>query len=161
MTRLTSLPHQAVHRSLTLAFLFLVTLGVSPQWAAPQKESGVPAYNAAPPPEGTKLPPILNKAELWGADSRNAFQTRAYELAAKIPTVLHQQPCYCYCDRMGHNSLHSCFENTHGARCSTCLQEFYYSYQQYKKGKTAAQIRSGIIKGEWRQIDQQSAATIN
>src|SRR5690348_17686746 len=36
--------------------------------------------------------------------------------ALPIPVVLHQQPCYCYCDRMGHNSLHSCFEGTHGAR---------------------------------------------
>ena len=54
---------------------------------------------------------------------------------------------------MGHNSLHSCFENTHGAQCSTCLKELYYSYQQTKKGKTASQIRAGIIKGEWKQID--------
>jgi hypothetical protein len=89
------------------------------------------------------------------------YQTHAYELAAKIPAVLHQQPCYCYCDRIGHNSLHSCYEDTHGARCSTCLKELYYSYQQHQKGKTAAQIRAGIIKGEWKQIDLQSAATIN
>ena len=104
---------------------------------------------------------ILTKADLWGADAQYPYQTHAYELAAKIPTVLHQQPCYCYCDRMGHNSLHSCFENTHGARCSTCLKELYYSYQQHQKGKTAAQIRAGIIKGEWKQIDLQSAAAIN
>ena len=89
---------------------------------------------------------------------RIAYQTHAYELAAKIPNVLHQQPCYCYCDRMGHNSLHSCFENTHGAQCATCLKELYYSYQQHKKGKTAAQIRAGIIKGDWKQIDLESAA---
>jgi hypothetical protein len=30
-----------------------------------------------------------------------------------------------------------------------------------KKGKTAAQIRQGIIKGEWKQVDLQTAATIN
>jgi len=75
--------------------------------------------------------------------------------------VLHQQPCYCYCDRMGHNSLHSCFESTHGARCATCLKEVYYSYQQHKKGRTAAQIRQGIIKGEWKQIDPEAAAAIH
>ncbi len=61
--------------------------------------------------------------------------------------MLHQQPCYCYCDRMGHNSLHSCFENTHGAQCATCLKELYYSYQQHKKGKTAAQIRGWHHQG--------------
>ena len=60
---------------------------------------------------------------------------------------------------MGHNSLHSCFEGTHGAQCSTCLKELYYSYQQHQKGKTATQIRAAIIRGEWKQIDLQAAAT--
>ena len=154
--------NQIVHRSLILAFLF-VTLTMS--WASPSpfsgEEAGVPAFNAGPPPKGTKLPPLLTKADLWGADAQNPYQTHAYELAAKIPNVLHQQPCYCYCDRMGHNSLHSCFEGTHGAECATCLKELYYSYQQHQKGKTAAQIRAGIIKGEWKQIDLIAAASIN
>jgi hypothetical protein len=152
---------QLAYRSLTVVFLFLVTLSVSAQWSSPQEEGGVPAFNAAPPPKGSKLPPILAKSDLWGADAQNPYQTHAYELAAKIPAVLHQQPCYCYCDRMGHNSLHSCFENTHGAQCSTCLKELYYSYQQSKKGRSAAQIRAGIVKGDWKQIDLQSAAAIN
>lgn len=159
MTRL--LQHKLIYRGLTLAFLFLVTLTVSAQWAQPDDEGGIPAYNSAPPPKGTKLPAILTKADLWGPDAQYPYQTHAYELAAKIPVVLHQQPCYCYCDRTGHNSLHSCFEGTHGARCSTCLKELYYSYQQNKKGKTAAQIRAGIIKGEWQQVDLNSAASIN
>jgi len=158
MTRL--LANKTVHRCLTLAFLFLVTLSVSAQWSSQQDEGGVPAYNAGPPPKGAKLPPILTKADLWGPDAQHPYQTHAYELAAKIPAVLHQQPCYCYCDRIGHNSLHSCFENTHGARCSTCLQELYYSYQEHQKGKTAPQIRAGIIKGEYKRIDLQSAAEI-
>jgi hypothetical protein len=154
--------NQMLHRCLTLAFLFLVTLSLSAQWAAPPEEtSGVPAYNAGPPPKGTVLPPILTKADLWGSDAQHPYQTHAYELAAKIPNVLHQQPCYCYCDRMGHNSLHSCFEVTHGAQCSTCLKELYYSYQEHKKGKTAAQIRTGIINGEWKQIDLEAAAAMN
>ena len=148
-------------RILTLAFLFLVTLTLSAQWSNDPDGSTTPVFNAGPPPAGAKLPPILTKADLWGADAQNAYQTHAYELAAKIPAVLHQQPCYCYCERMGHNSLHSCFENTHGAQCSTCLKELYYSYQQHKNGKTSAQIRAGIIKGQWKSIDLQTAASIN
>jgi hypothetical protein len=155
------LEQRIVYRSLTLAFIFVVTLMTSAGWSSSQEQSGTPAYNAGPPPKGTKLPPILSKDQLWGADAQNPYQTHAYDLAAKIPVVLHQQPCYCYCDRMGHNSLHSCFESTHGAQCSTCLKELYYSYQQHQKGKTAAQIRAGIIKGEWKQIDLQSASAIN
>ena len=153
--------HKVVYRSLTLAFLFVVTLTMSAEWLTSPEESGTPAYNAGPPPKGTKLPAILEKDQLWGADAQNPVQTHAYDLAAKIPVVLHQQPCYCYCDRMGHNSLHSCFETTHGAQCSTCLKELYYSYQQHQKGKTATQIRAGIIKGEWKQIDLKSASAIN
>jgi hypothetical protein len=149
------------YRALTLAFLVTIIMTLSAQFTAQEEEGGIPAYNAGPPAKGTKLPDILTKDQLWGADAQYLYQTHAYELAAKIPVVLHQQPCYCYCDRMGHNSLHSCFENTHGARCATCLKELYYSYQQHEKGKTAAQIRAGIINGDWKTIDLQSAATIN
>jgi hypothetical protein len=62
---------------------------------------------------------------------------------------------------MGHNSLHSCFESTHGAVCDTCLKEVYYSYVENKKGKTAAQIREGIKKGDWKQVNLETAAFIN
>jgi uncharacterized protein with PCYCGC motif len=161
MTARHLLEHKVVYRSLTLAFVFVVTLTMSAEWSTSPEESGTPAYNAGPPPKGTKLPPILTKDQLWGADAQNPYQTHAYDLAAKIPVVLHQQPCYCYCDRMGHNSLHSCFESTHGAQCSTCLKELYYSYQQHRKGKTAVQIRTGIINGEWKQIDLKSASAVN
>jgi uncharacterized protein with PCYCGC motif len=153
--------NRLVYRGLTFAFLFLLTLTVSAQWVSQEDENGVPAYNAAPPPKGTKLPAILPKGELWEGDAQYPYQTHAYELAAKIEPVIHQQPCYCYCDRMGHNSLHSCFETTHGARCATCLKELYYAYQQNQKGKKASEIRDGIIKGEWKQVDLKTAASIN
>jgi len=149
--------NKIANRTLTLGLLVLVTLTVSSPWASTQEE-GIPAYNSAPPPKGTKLPAILTKADLWGDDAKYPYQVHAYELAAKIPNELHQQPCYCFCDRVGHNSLHSCFENTHGAECSTCLKELYYTYQQHQKGKTATQIRAGIIKGDWKSIDLESAA---
>jgi hypothetical protein len=158
-----SLRPKFLHRAFTLAMLLSVTLTMTSLWASPQDEegSGVPAYNAGPPAKGAKLRAILTPDQLWGADSQNRYQTPAYELAAKIPVVLHQQPCYCYCDRIGHNSLHSCFEGTHGARCATCLKEVYYSYQQHKAGKTATQIRAGIIKGDWKAINLDEATTMN
>ncbi len=149
-------------RASTLAILFLITFVVSAPWASSQQEGEIPAYNAGPPPKGTKLPAILSKDQLWGDNAQSPAQTHAYDLAAKIPVVLHQQPCYCYCDRMGHNSLHSCFESAHGARCDICLKELYYSYAQHQKGKTAVQIRKGIIQGEWRSVNlEQAAATLN
>src|SRR6202161_4876178 len=99
-----------VYRALTLSLLLLVTLTMTSLWAAPQEEegSGIPAYNAGPPPKGTKLPAILTKDQLWGADAQYPYQTHAYELASKISVVLHQQPCYCISDSMGLYSLHRC-----------------------------------------------------
>ena len=150
-----------VKRGLGLAFLFLVILTVSAPWAISQQEGAVPAYNAGPPARSAKLPAILGKDQLWGDNAQFPYQTHAYDLAAKIPVVLHQQPCYCYCDRMGHNSLHSCFETSHGARCDICLKELYYAYAQHQKGKTSAQIRKGIMAGDWRQVNLDQAASIN
>lgn len=149
-------------RGLMLVFVFSLVFLVSAPWASSEQDADrVPAFNTGPPAKGEPLPPILGKEQLWGDNAEYPFQTHAYELAAKIQNVIYQQPCYCYCDRMGHKSLHSCFEKTHGAQCSTCMKELYYSYQMSKQHKTAAQIRKGIIAGEWKQIDLQSAANMN
>ena len=148
-------------RVLAAAALFLMVTMVSAPWLQSEADQGVPHFNAAPA-AGTALPPILTKDQLWGENAQFAYQTHAYELAAKIPKVIYQQPCYCYCDRgMGHTSLHSCFSGTHGAQCGTCLKELYYTYTMYKQHKTAREIRAGIIKGEWKSVDLATAASIN
>jgi hypothetical protein len=144
------------------AVLFLMVTIVSAPWLESESDQGVPHFNASAPAAGTELAPILSKDQLWGSNAQFPYQTHAYELAARIPKVLYQQPCYCYCDRsMGHKSLHSCFSSTHGAECETCLKELYYSYTMNKQGKAARQIRAGIIKGDWKLIDLDNAATIN
>ena len=155
-----------LRHGLMLGFVALLTLALSAPWAiseqpqAGQPDARVPAYHAGPPAKGTVLAPILGKEQLWGENDSYPFQSHAYELAAKISTVLYQQPCYCYCDRMGHQSLRSCYEDTHGAQCSTCLKELYYAYQHSKEHKTASQVRKAIIAGEWKQIDLPSAAAM-
>ncbi len=134
--------------------LGLVTVVASAQWSNPAED--VPAYNAAAPTR--PLPAILSGNELSGAYFSHPYQVTAYKMAAKIPAVLHQQPCYCRCDReMSHNSLHSCFEGTHGAACSTCMREAVYAYQQTKKGRTPVQIRAGIERGEWQSVNLEAA----
>jgi hypothetical protein len=40
-----------------------------------------------------------------------------------------------------------------------CMKEVFYTYEQTKLGKKPAQIRAGIIKGEWQRIDLEKAAT--
>jgi len=78
-------------RAMAVVFVFLVTLTTTAQWASNDKPSGIPAYNAAPPPNGKKLPPILPVEQLWGDNAQSPYQTRAYDIAKKIPAVLHQQ----------------------------------------------------------------------
>ena len=149
-------------RGLMLGLLLSLSVMLATPWvSSADEETRVPAYHQTPPSGGAKLPPILEKEQLWGTNDQYPFQSRSYEVAAKIQPIIYQLPCYCYCDRMGHKSLHSCFENTHGAECATCMKEVFYAYQMSKKHKTAAQIRAGIIAGEWKQIDLQSATTTN
>ena len=107
----------------------------------------VPAYHTQLPPG--ELPQTMDSAEF-----DNPVVKNSYALAAKVKKVLYQQPCYCHCDRSaGHGSLLDCFTSKHGSICNICMGEALYSYEQTKKGKTPAQIREGIQKGEWKQID--------
>lgn len=146
-------------RILTLAFVLLLTFSVSAQWTP---SGDVPAFHAAPPAAGTSVPPVLSKEQLAQEGLTDPLQVHAYELAAKSSKVIYQQPCFCHCDRsQGHKSLHSCFEGTHGAMCSVCMAEVFYSYQMSKQHKTAAEIRKGIIAGDYKKIDLQNATSIN
>lgn len=120
----------------------------------------VPAYNSRPPLPG-ELMPILPADQRVGENFRFPYQVHAYELASKVPGVISQLPCYCYCERIGHKSLHTCFESDHGAHCGICMKEVYYAYQQTKLKKTPAQIRDGIIKGEWKSVDLEAATSVN
>jgi len=122
------------------------------QWTDPQ--SDIPAYHADAPSTGQALPPILSGNQLSGPFFREKWQVEVYHEAAQVPGVLYQLPCYCRCDRaLGHTSLHSCFEGTHGAICSTCAQEGAYAYQKTKQGWTPKQIRAGIERKEYESID--------
>jgi hypothetical protein len=136
---------------LTIA-IGLLTLGASAQWSNPSDD--IPAYHAAPPTPGNKLPPILTADQLKAQNLTVPWQPKVYAAAAKVPQVLYQLPCFCRCDQaLGHTSLRSCFEGTHGAVCSTCAKEGYYAYLMTKQGKSVKQIREGILHKEYESID--------
>jgi hypothetical protein len=110
------------------------------------------AFHPAPPRKTDKLPPILGKSQLWFAQTE--YQKRAYQAAAANDKVLYQLPCKCHCSRtVGHTSLRSCFESTHGAGCDVCMKEAFYASEMTKKGKTPAQIRDGIARSDFNRID--------
>ncbi len=122
------------------------------QWNNPA--SDIPAYHPSAPLKVSALPRILSGRQLTGDNFRYPWQVHAYQKAATIGKVLYQLPCYCRCDRaLGHTSLRSCFEGLHGAECGTCAKEGLFAYQQTKLGKTPAQIRAAIERGEFERID--------
>jgi hypothetical protein len=107
----------------------------------------VPAYHKQLP--STPLPPTLDP-QLFAA----TLVQNAYTLAASVKKLLYQQPCYCHCDQsQGHGSLLDCFAGRHGSGCNVCMAEDFYTYEESRKGKTAAQIRAGIVSGAWKSVD--------
>lgn len=79
---------------------------------------------------------------------------RAYQIAHLIPGVLAQEPCYCGCDvHFNHHSLLDCYTSDHTAGCAVCVKESFFAYELHKQGKTPAQIRAAIMRGEWRAVD--------
>ena len=130
------------------------------QWLG--RDTEVPAYHPNPPAKEAVLGKLIAPEDVQTTPGKyEAMQRHAYALAAKIPNVIYQQPCYCHCDRsMGHQSLHSCYEGQHAAICAACLKEMYYTYVMNKQKKTPEQIRQGIVAGEWQSIDLETAGTI-
>lgn len=122
------------------------------------QSEAVPAYHQGPPEKGSSLAPIVPKAQRVGESYSTRYQQVAYDVAQKISGVLYQLPCYCYCDRIGHGSLRTCFESAHAAHCATCMKEAYFAYFETRKGKTPKQIRAEIIKGGWQSLDLNQAA---
>jgi hypothetical protein len=115
--------------------------------AEQQATEDVPAFHSTAPTGA--LPATMSPDNFSDPLVQNA-----YALAAHVKKVLYQQPCYCHCDRsQGHESLLDCFVSKHGAGCGVCVREDLYSYEQTRKGKTPAQIRAGIIQGEWQSVD--------
>ena len=129
-----------------------ITAASYAQFANPGED--VPAYHSAAPLKVSTLPPMLKGDQLKGEHFQFPWQVHVYQQAAQVGNVLYQLPCNCRCDRaLGHTSLRSCYEGYHGTECSTCAQEAFYAYAMTKAGKTPAEIRAGIAKRAYEQIN--------
>lgn len=107
----------------------------------------VPAFHSSVP--AAPLPATLSPSLFTDPLAQNA-----YSVAARIKKILYQEPCYCHCDRsQGHGSLLDCYVSKHAAACGICEREDFYAYEQSRKGKTGAQIREGIERGDWQGVD--------
>jgi len=136
---------------------FALGLVLIPERAASKPQSANPPESRA-----DELVPAYHAQAPQGALPATMNPNSSLSLSCKMRTPsprrsrrrCNQQPCYCHCDRsQGHGSLLDCFASKHGAGCNICINEDFYSYEQSKKGKTAAQIRAGIIRGDWQSVD--------
>jgi hypothetical protein len=138
--------------------LVAVALGLA---LIPQRASSRPAKNSSQDINPEPVPAFHNTAptgELPATLSPSLFTDpvaqNAYSIAARIKKILYQEPCYCHCDRsQGHGSLLDCYAGKHAAVCGVCEREDFYAYEQSHKGKTATQIREGIERGDWQNVD--------
>lgn len=150
MRRMYKIIAMAALLTLAAALLVLPQVARSKSAANPLQApatEAVPAFHDAAP--AGALPDTLSPALFNDTLAQNA-----YTIAARIKKVLYQQPCYCHCDRsQGHTSLLDCFTARHAAVCGTCEREDFYAYEQTHKGKTPAQIRDGIERGDWEKLD--------
>lgn len=138
------LPASAILSALALAAALLPQVVAS---GSPQAPSAVPAFHRELP--AGPLPAILRPNLFTDPIVQNA-----YAIAARIKKTLYQEPCYCHCDRsQGHGSLLDCFASRHGSGCDICMLETFYTSEQLAKHMSAAQIREGIIRGDWGKLD--------
>lgn len=83
---------------------------------------------------------------------------QVYEFAARHPEVLQYVPCYCGCERAGHNGNHDCFVKSraangritewdaHGLGCAICLDVGRRAMTLFNEKKSVKEIRAVIDK---------------
>lgn len=125
------------------------TSAVVNQTATPAMPAGNHNHQTAVrvPAHYTEAPPRTALRQTLAPDIFGGNVRQAYQVAKDIPQTLAQLPCYCHCDMSaGHKSLHSCFEDEHGANCGICIGEALMAYNLQRQGLTDAQIRERIIE---------------
>ena len=115
----------------------------------PQQEQ--PAPTAAPASVDFRMPPFLTDVQVANLQATkdpttvNPGAMAAYQVARQKPKLLAQLPCFCYCDRFGHGSLHDCYVTDHAESCDICLKEALQADQMDQQGIPINQIRDAIV----------------
>jgi hypothetical protein len=103
------------------------------------------------------LPPVPFQAGYAPPRSASVV-TAAYQFAAEHPEILSYVPCFCGCQRAGHQGNADCFVKSradngdviawdeHGVDCAVCLDVATRSRQMYSSGASVRDIRAAIDK---------------
>ncbi len=108
---------------IALAVTIVVTLYFAGRESKPSELAPAPVAQQPVAALEPRVPPYHPSAEAARPLPRTLPPERfsipvvaqAYRVAQRIPEVLAQQPCYCWCDKYGHSSLVDCFASEHGA----------------------------------------------
>jgi Protein of unknown function with PCYCGC motif len=129
--------------------------GANAQSADPRAEARAAALANLGPHKQASLPPIPFQVGYAPPRSPDVV-TAAYQFAAEHPEILSYVPCFCGCERAGHQGNHDCFvkaraENgdvvewdEHGVDCAVCLDVATRSRQMYSAGASAKDIRAAV-----------------
>jgi hypothetical protein len=136
--------------------------------ALPPEKAAAPA---AAPPAGhapapgsaeSRIPPYRTRVQspqdlprvLPAAQFRDEpIVAKAYDIAARMPAVVAQQPCFCGCDvSHAHTSLLDCFATPLGSACTICLKEVFVVDEMTREGAPAAAIREALVQGAWKAV---------
>jgi hypothetical protein len=115
------------------------------QPAQPDASSDVDAQFHIPaffenPDLAEPLKPILDPASV------PYFAREGYEAVKRKPRLMTQMPCFCYCEKFGHKSLHTCYETDHAVHCDVCLKEALEADRMDSQGLSPQEIREFIIQ---------------
>ena len=145
------------------AIVLVASLGlVAALDARPQAQGHVHAQTAAP--AVGKVTPMKPHTGPLPALPRISFEPprpmavvqQVYEFAARHPEVLQHVPCYCGCERIGHNGNHDCFIKSraasgrvsewdaHGIGCTICIDVARDAMTLFNTGATPTAIRAAI-----------------
>ena len=111
---------------------------IQPQTSPTAFKRPVPAHFTTPQ-DPKSLKPTLAPEQFAGK------VRKAYQVAKEIPQTLTQLPCFCYCDSIGHKSLHTCYEDEHSAGCTTCVDSALLASELKQQGMGDAEIRDRLI----------------
>ncbi len=129
--------------------------GANAQSADPRVEARAASLAKLGPHKQASLPPIPFQVGYAPPRSTDVV-TAAYQFAAEHPEILSYVPCFCGCERAGHQGNHDCFvkarsENgdviawdEHGVDCAVCIDVATRSRQMHASGASVTDIRAAI-----------------
>jgi hypothetical protein len=147
-----------------LAALFAMNVSVTMPVHADQHTHGpatgsTAASPRAPGPMKAHTGPLPSLPRVSFTPARPmAVVQQVYDFAARHPEVLQYVPCYCGCERSGHNGNHDCFVksraangrvtewDSHGIGCAVCVDVARDAMTLFNAGATPTAIRASIEK---------------